>query len=429
MREWKRNGAIVDVSGVPVFVPLADLWALEGDTPPPSPIVSKGVDPGAAAANRSIEALRFGIVPRESLQRLTIGIRELEAWVTSRLPDTRGGTATCSEVCGAFGAGKSHMMAAIRDIALRRHYVVAQVEIDGETISLSSPGTLLYHICNSFAALDLESDTPLVELNMRAADRNIEETRRRLEGFSGVSSNFETVRFLAAEDELDEFTRELESLMSGSDQFLPATIKKEILWKTDMTAAKYRRPVNLGPRRLVANAVSSRAYDFCRALLGYAELVACAGYAGLVVTLDEFEVDVGYRDRKRVQRILDLLNVLIRFLWPNGGSARIPLAMFFGTIGGDDNVGGTIVAQLLELAGGERRVLASWTEEHLLELAERIHALYVEAYSLRDAFDLAAATGVLSTIDGEDAGESGQVRAFIKHWVAHLDQRHGPPNA
>src|SRR5690606_6763301 len=100
------------------------------------------------------EALRFGLVPHAHLEELTIGIAQLDAWVTSRLPHTNGGAPKVSEVCGPFGTGKSHMMAVVRHAASKNNYLTARVEIDGQNVTLSDPERLLYALWSTLEGPD-----------------------------------------------------------------------------------------------------------------------------------------------------------------------------------------------------------------------------------------------------------------------------------
>src|SRR5690606_20064932 len=49
---------------------------------------------------RTIEALRFGLVPAAAIERLTIGFAALKAWASSRLPHGHDGEPLVSEILG-----------------------------------------------------------------------------------------------------------------------------------------------------------------------------------------------------------------------------------------------------------------------------------------------------------------------------------------
>lgn len=112
---------------------------------------------------KTIEALRFGLVPTTRLPELTLGFEKARSWVLSRLPAPRGNRVV-SQVNGPFGTGKSHMMALIRCLAMKEGYAVAQVEVDGSQVSLSQPADLLAKLWQSVKAEGLPVMNPLLRL-------------------------------------------------------------------------------------------------------------------------------------------------------------------------------------------------------------------------------------------------------------------------
>jgi len=381
---------------------------------------------------RSLEALRFGIVPREAIERLTIGYKALESWVGQRLPEAGDGLPTISEICGAFGTGKSHTMAAIRHIAAANNYLTAHVEVDGHGVTLSDPIGLLYHLWSTLTARELESAVPLVELNQRALDRGALPAQTALESYPRVYSNHETIRYLRTHGALEPFEERLDGLMACSPQEPATSIRQDIISHLhDRGVPRWEVYEHVQPTRVVGVGVEGRPEDFVDCLMGYASLARVAGYAGVVVTVDEFEVE-HQGSHERLQRIVALAATL-RVRFGSEGSRGVPLAVFIATVGEQGQLGDVIVEAMLGAGGGDhaqnRRELRAWPAKNLLDLAGRIHRLYCDTYASAATFDRDEADELADRAAGESADESGQIRAFIKGYLAHLDARLGPPCA
>lgn len=430
IHEIKPDGAVVLLPALRLMVkvPFAELQLVTGAQRPDKeePKTSAAEpDRGLAVFIRSVEALRFGIVPHDSVGRLTVGYESLRKWVLERLPDNNG-QSQVSEVCGHFGTGKSHTMAAIRQIAAEEQYLTAHVEVNGKDVTLADPGRLLYHLWATIAAAEVRSATPLIEANLRASERGYTHTQRRIQAFDRVTANFETVVALREFGHLDHFEHLLEDLMASNDSFPATDIRRMILSEFSTPELKVR----IDPKRMVGIPVDERPDDFANCLLGYAALASRAGFKGLVVTLDEFEVEYKAFGFSYIQpRVVDLLQVLGRRLSKADPKSGAPLALFIATVGQQGEEGDTHVRRLLDETGGEARTLRKWSSRELQQLARKIHDLYCEAYSRPEAFDDALAKQVEKRIEVSDADLAGHVRAFIKAYVAELDLQYGPPRA
>jgi hypothetical protein len=278
--------SLQDFGGLCVQVPLDELDPADPLTSAPAPAPNRPVaDPARAALLRSAEALRFGIVPAEAISRVTVGFQEIESWVSGRLPSN--GRPTVSEISGSFGTGKSHVMAAIRHIAVSGGYVTASVEVDGSGVTLSDPAMLLFHLLGTIGSERELTAAPMVELNQRARERGYQGTLEALASFPRILANYDTVASLTQSGDIDAFETPLDLLMAGSNDRPASDIRREILLEASPGVDRFR----IDPKRLVGTAVHERPTDFADCLLGCARLATRAGFKGLVVTLDEFEVE------------------------------------------------------------------------------------------------------------------------------------------
>ena len=78
---------------------------------------------------------------------------------------------------------------------------------------------------------------------------------------------------------------------------------------------------------------------------------------------------------------------------------------------------------------GARHLLKRWSRSDHGKLAERIFALYSDAYALDALFEPSLAAHVQDDLDQTDIEGSGLIRAFIKRFVAELDSAYGPVGA
>ena len=375
-------------------------------------------------ARRSIEALRFGIVPARSVKDLTVGFEKLQKWVKKQLPD-EDQSPTVSEVCGRFGTGKSHTMAAIRHIAETAGYVHAQVEVDGRQVSLSDPAGVLRQLWKTLTAKDLHSNTPLVQLMLTAAEKNYERIRAALDAFPRVMTNLLLIEDLSDQKALDAHSESLEMLLSCSDEKTAVTVGQEIAADPRLFGRRWNNTdIPMVPKVIIGRKVDERADDFVNCLLGYAVVCRLAGFNGLVVTIDEFEVEymLTSSERRRLEAVLERMTERLAV---EEESVGVPLAIFIATVGQEGEDSDPFVDEIVDRTSGGRFILDDWTEEMQLEVAAKIDALYGKAYGIDVDPDITAALEVLGELQAADG--ASVIRAFIKRYVAYLDTVLGPP--
>ncbi len=431
VRKVTRTTALVTLedSGVEVELPLQEIAPLGGGAAAPtaseaptveSPERCKGTgDKATSLKRRAIEALRFGLVPEEAVEELTLGYENLRDWVLSRLPHQHGGAPQASEICGPFGSGKSHTLAVIRYLARREGYVTARVEVDGLNVSLSDPERLLYALWGTLAAKGMDSSTPLLDLHLKAIDAGHPPPSVAPRGIDRVHDNYATARLLKrSSGALDNHGHALDAIMSSSDEFTASQVSRLISSELGVHAFDVR------VRRVIGKTVVHRPYDFVNALVGYSIVARLAGYKGLCITVDEFEVE-HLLSPDKFKRVLDLLVVLTRYLRGDLGYPSAPLAVFFATVGEEGHVGDKVVERLVEESGGDFYPLTLWAREERAELARRIFSLYSEAYDVSDPYSPSVVESIEDYLE-RGAPDGGLIRAFIKAYVGALDSLYGP---
>ena len=377
---------------------------------------------GSAEARKSVEALRFGLVPDRHIAELTLGMEELDAWTRARLPSAHDGRPLASAINGPFGTGKSHTMAVVRHIARREGYAVARVEVDGQTVSLSSPPKLLNRLWSTLGASDLESFTPVLDLYLKAIRQRMPAPTVAPRGIDRIQHNYEVVSIVEHAGKIETHRGLIEGLLTSSEE-VTANQARAVL-----AAESSVRFYEFSPKAMIGKRVADRPYDFVEVLAGHAMVAQRAGYKGLVITVDEFEVERNLTPTQYA-RVDDLLHLLTTYFAGELEYELAPLALFFATVGGRGHEGDAAIDAMLAGAADGEYELTAWAAGQRSQLSERLHRLYCSAYADRSPFD----PSVVDRVEGQLARygdeDSGMIRAFIKRYVAALDSALGPPAA
>jgi hypothetical protein len=371
-----------------------------------------------SAARRTLEALRFGLVPVEGLEDFTIGYDEMRSWTVSRLPGGSG-KPMVSEICGPFGTGKSHSMAVIRHVARQEGYVTARVEVNAKEISLSNPEKLLYNLWMTLRGEDLHSATPLLDLYLRAIERNQPAPMMNPNGQDRIRHNFHTVQFLKRAHLVDSLGYAMDSILCSSEEMNAVDVARMIRSATYGFGFKVMR--------MIGRKVDERPDDFVESLAGHAMIAKLAGFKGLVVTIDEFEVEA-FLSSQMMERVRALLNALTRYLKGQGPIKAAPLSIFIASVGQEHHRGDAAVDEMIQATGGDWHELEQLSKADLRDLGKWIFELYGKVYGVNDLLPRALTDTVIQEL-GQDVEDSGATRAFIKHFMAALDACYGPPAA
>jgi hypothetical protein len=374
---------------------------------------------GDAGARKSVEALRFGLVPDRHIAELTLGMEELEAWIAARLPSARGGQPLASAITGPFGTGKSHTMEVVRHIARREGYVVARVEVDGSNVSLSSPSKLLNRLWTTLGGKGLESFTPVLDLYLKAIEAGKPAPSIAPRGIDRIKHNYEVVSLLRRAGQIEKHGPVIDGLLSSSEEVTAIQATRMFSREPNVTFYDY------SPKPMIGKRVQDRPYDFVEVLAGHATVAQLAGFKGLVITIDEFEVEQNL-SWKLYERVNDLLALLAKYFAGETDYEAAPLALFFATVGGKGHEGDAAIDTMLADDPDGYYYLSPWSEMQRRQLAERLHRLYCQAYGENSEYIPGHATEVEQQIARYGDSDSGLIRAFIKRYIAVLDSSLGP---
>lgn len=241
----------------------------------------------AVASRRAIEALRSGVPNRDAVRELGssqpeaewqfIEMLERSAGFGRPLPATRG-----MLVSGDFGAGKSHLLAHLEQLALSRNFASSRVVISKETP--------LYDLGKVFVSAVENGKIPgrngrfMEELSLA-----LKPGTENYDLFSGaiakaaldgdMSMIFPATRIVHERSQDQDIINEIESFWAG-DRIAVASVRKGL--RSIGEAQNYRFP-------------APKAAELPLQRLRFAaELIRGAGYAGWIVFLDEIELIGNY---------------------------------------------------------------------------------------------------------------------------------------
>jgi len=395
-------------------IPSAELKTVSIKNLPP-------IDVEKASELKALHSLRFGLVPHEMLPELTCGFEKIEQWVLQHLPNGHKERPQVLEICGQYGAGKSHMMSVVRHVAKKKGYVTARVEVDGKTVSLSDPKILLSNLWQSLDADGLNSATPLLDLYCRDIDRGFPPPKYAPRGVDRINNNYRTLDLLKKRGLLEKYSDEFDAVLSCHNEITASVLQRKI--GREPTIDCYIDSPKVVS--IIGRYVADRPYDFVEALFGNGLVCHRAGYKGLVVTIDEFEVE--HFARKRWERVQDLISVLQQYVAGETDHKPAPVSLFFATVklNAGGNLGGdSTVDDLVQAANGDCYQLEEMGQQDIEDLGNRIRSLYFRAYQVPEREKAPDCKTVWNNFAQHG---SGKVRSFIKHYMAILDTFFGPP--
>jgi len=426
------DGTVVDVRADTVIVAI-DRPSLTmklnvetivlSDKQPPMPKIdipaARPADVGKSDAiqkRKSLESLRFGLVPSHAIEEMTVGLETIKEWILNRLPGRSAHEATASEVCGHYGTGKSHTMALIRHVAKTENYVTAHVEINGKDVSLEDPEMLSSHLWNSLEADGLVSDTPLVDIYLKAIERGANCPDISASPIDKTKDNYNTLKLIRKRGVLDNLCYDYNSLLSCSNEITASELSKRVCSEPSIICnfdqPKVRKPIG---RKVV-----ERPHDFVESLVGAAIICKLAGFKGLVITIDEFEVQ---RLTLRWDRVRDVILCLANYFKGTSDLPSSPLGVFFASVGSDGHFGDAIIDAMIKASGGECYALSKFGEKECLTIGKNIFGLYKGVHGGPPGYDESLAKKIHQMFQDQE----GHIRKFIKYFIASLDKRYGPP--
>lgn len=258
-----------------------------------------------------LNSLAAGVVPRIGLHHIQVGRKaEIEAMLED-IKRVEAGASSIRFVVGRFGAGKSFFLNLLQTVAMERKFVVARADISMERKLHATNGharALFSELMKNLATRVRPEGGALANL----VERWVGDVANHVETAGGTEAD--------VPKRLVELCKPLQDLVGGYDfvqvisQYFRGYLEQNealqtaaIRWLRGEYSTKTEARQDLGVRSIISD---DSYYDFLKLL---ARFVRIAGYAGLLVCLDELVV-LSHRLNNRVARsnnyeaILRILN-------------------------------------------------------------------------------------------------------------------------
>ena len=232
-----------------------------------------------------LQSLRAGVVPRIGLQHIQVGRKDEVAAILSDLDRIAQDGATVRFIIGRYGSGKSFFLNLSRMVALEKKFVVVQADISPERRLHASGGQArslyseLMHNMSAGAKRDGGALPGLVErwvsdVEFEAKETDVDpqkEIYRRLKPLQENVSGY-------------DFANVVNKYVEGSQQGNDALMNASLRWLRAEYATKTEARQDLGVRSIIGD---QDVYDYLKLMAAFVRL---AGYAGLLVNVDEMGV-------------------------------------------------------------------------------------------------------------------------------------------
>lgn len=345
--------------------------------PSSSPRSARSASPGprlspeTIEARRAIVALRLGQVLESHVDHLSVGIDQISKRFASGLQSARAHRPVFMLVEGAWGQGKTHLLTLLTAAAVRDGFAVCSVVMDGVGVTLSDPMQLLEAISNGIRFPD-DALPGGLSINLAKARRQGNLERLGHLGATLLAEVFEQIPAAAFED--------YEALQVIEDYLGLSMLGSNAQHRLEVLGYRGIRLPSLRARR-----IADRAHRFTDLLFNWTLLCAVAGARGLVIILDELDVEYAstarpnqqaMRLRERRQELLEALRRL--------RDQRLPLMLAFASAPAGDDIDPEYDAStnLPEVLGPlDEHIQAPVPgHEELKELVAKVTELYLVAY-------------------------------------------------
>jgi hypothetical protein len=256
-----------------------------------------------------LQSLRAGVVPHIGLQHIQVDRKDEVAAILNDLDRiAQDGGAAIRFIIGRYGSGKSFFLNLARIVALEKKFVVVQADItpgrrlhgsSGEARSLYSE---LMHNMSAGAKRDGGALPGLVERWVSDVEFEVGQT-----GLDPQEEIYKRLKPLEEYVSCYDFATVINKYVEGSQQGNDALMSASLRWLRAEYTTKTEARQDLGVRSIIGD---QDIYDYLKLMAAFVKL---AGYAGLLVNLDEMGVLAQRLNNKPVRDanygvILDIVN-------------------------------------------------------------------------------------------------------------------------
>lgn len=281
-RNAGRDSVVRFDNGIRATVPggmLSILEAVENQLAPKpfiAPRVEKVFTPEEAEqleARRTIEALRYGLVPARRIRELSVGLDEERESLQAAFKNTKEHGGDVRVVLGEYGAGKSHFFELAAQEALENNFIVATTSLDLREVPPNRPQRIYLSLMRSLRFPDSSEVglTPLLEKIVALPDYAEIQDSVKETFFATALHNYLLMRGTP-----NEAFDLLLDWVSGEKVFI-TDVRRNAAFKSKEFQIKS------------LSQLTTAADQYCYLLNGWGWLATQAGYAGLAVFIDESE--------------------------------------------------------------------------------------------------------------------------------------------
>lgn len=224
-------------------------------------------------ARRTIEALRYGLVPAKRIRELSVGLEDEKASLQTAFSNTKENGGDVRVVIGEYGAGKSHFFELAAQEALTNNFIVAATSLDLREVPPNRPQRIYLSLMRSLRFPDSDETGLVPLLDKIIALPNYSEILNSVKGtfFATALHNYSLMRKTP-----NEALEELIDWMSGEKVFI-SDVRRNAAFKSKEFQIKS------------LSQLTTAADQYSYLLNGWGWLATEAGYNGLAVFIDESE--------------------------------------------------------------------------------------------------------------------------------------------
>ena len=235
-----------------------------------------------------LQSLRAGVVPRIGLRHLQVGRKDEVAAVLDDLGRIERGGAAVRFIIGRFGAGKSFFLNLARTVALERKFVVAQADVTTDRRLHGSGGQARALYAELMQNLTTRAK-PEGGAMASIVERWVSDVDHEIRSAGGVDSDVVKAigdRLKPLQDLVSgyDFALVIAKYTEGFQSHSEALMGSALRWLRAEYHTKTEARQELGVRAIIDD---SQFYDYLKL---FASFVRLAGFAGLLVNIDEMGV-------------------------------------------------------------------------------------------------------------------------------------------
>ena len=267
------------------------------ELPAPRPRI---LEPDQYRARQTLEALRFGIVPMQDVETLTIGLEAETVSLNRALARATERGGDVQVIIGDYGFGKSHFIELAARRALRQNFLVMVASLDLLEAPPNKPFEVYHALVKSLRYPGLPQEQGLGHLVKQVA---------------GQPALLRELIDLSPVPEICPLAQGLSALHESTSQAVLDDVTG--WWSGDIHPAKALKPYIKKLQRLYKVGATSRLYTYL--LTGISEIATRSGYSGLAVLIDESEHYSLLRSRQRVRADAFFTALIASAVWTNSG--------------------------------------------------------------------------------------------------------------